>query len=44
MTATTAETKIRRMPAKCNGLDGYPSVFRVNKAHEFIIVAQKPKA
>ncbi len=23
---------------------GYPSVFRVNKAHEFIIVAQKPKA
>ena len=22
---------------------GYPSVFRVNKAHEFIVVAQKPK-
>lgn len=23
---------------------GYPSVFRVNKAHEFIVIAQKPKA
>ena len=22
---------------------GYPSVFRVNKAHEFIVIAQKPK-
>jgi DNA modification methylase len=22
---------------------GYPGVFRINKAHEFIIIAQKPK-
>ena len=22
---------------------GYPSVFRVNKVHEFIVIAQKPK-
>jgi len=23
---------------------GYPAVFRVNKAHEFILIFQKPKA